>query len=163
MSPLLNKAIRLLHILEDSVIVILAMAMIILSCSSIVLRNLDMGGFTWAENAVHIIVLWLAMFGALRASREQSHIAIDLVTHYTSQKWQKVIHFVVSISGAAICGIASYYSFIFVQSEKADGLIAFLNVPAWICEAIIPFGLAVITLRFVFHCLKLPTPHEYTV
>lgn len=163
MPSLLNKAIRLLHLAEDSAIVILVVAMIVLSCSSIVLRALDMGGFTWAETAVHIIVLWLAMFGALRASREQSHIAIDLVTHYTSAKIQRVIHFIVSISGATICGIASYYSYIFVQSEKADGMMAFLNVPAWACEAIIPFGLAIITLRFLFHCLKLPTPHEYTV
>lgn len=163
MPRLLNKALTFVHFIEDSIIVILVIAMLALSSSSIVLRNMEIGGLTWAETAIRICVLWLAMFGALRASREQSHIAIDLVTHYTSEKIQQIIHFIVSISGASICGIATYYSYIFVQSEKVDGMMAFLKVPAWACEAIIPFTLAMITLRFVFHSLKLPIAHEYTV
>jgi TRAP-type C4-dicarboxylate transport system permease small subunit len=163
MPLLLNKTLKLLHLAEDSAIVILVLVMITLSGSSLVLRNLEMSGLTWAETAIRISVLWLAMFGALRASREQSHIAIDLITHYTPKTAQRVIHFFVSISAAIICAIAAWHSYVFVQSEKVDGMLAFLNVPAWACEAIIPFGLAVITLRFVFHSLKLPTPHEYTV
>lgn len=159
----LNKLVRLLHLLEDSAIVILVVAMIVLSASSVVLRNLHMAGFTWAETAVRISVLWLAMFGALRASREQSHIAIDLITHYSPKTARQATHFIVSMSAAAICAVATWYSYLFVQSEKADGMMAFLDIPAWTCEAIIPFSLAVITLRFVFHSLKLPIPHEYTV
>lgn len=153
----------MLHLAEDSAIVILVLVMIMLSGSSLVLRNMGFSGLTWAETAIRISVLWLAIFGALRASREQSHIAIDLITHYTPKKAQQFIHFIVSICGAIICGIATWHSFVFVQSEQVDGMLAFLNVPAWACEAIIPFGLAVITLRLVFHSLKLPVPHEYTV
>ena len=163
MPNLPRKAMQVLHLLEDGAIVILVVLMLGLSSSSIILRNLDMGGFTWAETAVRISVLWLAMFGALRASREQNHIAIDLVTHYAPATLQKVIHFVISLTAAAICSVAAWYSFIFVRSEMADGMTAFLNVPAWACEAIIPFALAVMALRFVIHSLQLPTPHEYTV
>lgn len=163
MPHLPGKLLRAIQLLEDSAIVLLVVAMVALSLSSIVTRNLGMAGLTWAETAVRISVLWLAMFGALRASRERSHIAIDLVTHYTSGMVQHAIHFVVSIAAATICGVAAWYSYLFVQSEKADGMMAFLNVPAWACEAIIPFTLGMISLRFLLHSLKLPTPHEYTV
>jgi hypothetical protein len=40
--------------------------------------------------------------------------------------------------------------------EKEDGTLAFLNVPVWFCEAIIPFALAVIASRFLFNAFNLP-------
>ena len=163
MPNLPRKALQALHLLEDGAIVILVLVMVALSCSSIVMRNLNMGGFTWADTAVRISVLWLAMFGALRASREQNHIAIDLVTHYAPLALQKVIHFIISITAAGICAVAAWYSVIFVRSEMTDGMTAFLNVPTWACEVIIPFTLSVMAMRFVIHSLQLPTPHEYTV
>jgi TRAP-type C4-dicarboxylate transport system permease small subunit len=163
MPKALNKIISAIHYAEDSAIVILVITMIVLSGSSLVLRNIGFSGLTWAETAIRISVLWLAMFGALRASREQSHIGIDLITHYTPEHIQRYIHFLVSITSAAICGTASYYSYLFILSEKEEGMIAFLDVPVWLCEAIIPFGLAIITLRFIIHSLTPPKPHELTV
>ena len=160
---MLNKLTKVIHFLEDSVIVLLVIIMILLSSSSLILRNLEMAGLAWGEHAVRICVLWVAMFGALRASREQSHIAIDLITHYTSRKSQKVIHFIISMASAGICSTACYYSFLFVASEREDGITTFLHLPSWIFESIIPFSFGIIALRFIIHSLKLPTPHELTV
>ena len=42
----------------------------------------------------------------------------------------------------------TWHSFRFVVMEKADGFTAFANVPAWICEAIIPMAFAVISIRY---------------
>ena len=157
------KILKALHWVEDSIIVMLVLVMILLSCSSLLLRNLEMAGLTWGEDAVRICVLWVALFGALRASREQSHIAIDLITHYTSAAVQKIIHFLISIASAAISATACYYSFLFVLSEMDDGGTAFLDIPAWAFEAIIPFSFGVIALRFIIHSLHPPKPHELSV
>ena len=72
---------------------------------------------------------------------------------------KKSMHFVVSLSCSAICAVAAYYSYLFVLIEKEDGMIAFLNVPVWFCEAIIPFALTVIAARFLRYALTLPEPH----
>ena len=160
---MLNKLLKAIHFIEDSIIVLLVLAMVTLSCSSLILRNLEMAGLTWGEDAVRICVLWVALFGALRASREQSHIAIDLITHYTTPLVQRVIHFLVSIASATVSSIACYYSFLFVLSEKEDGITAFLNIPSWAFEAVIPFSFGVIALRFIIHSLHPPKPHELTV
>ena len=154
-----RKAIHLLHSLEDGALILLIVTVVILSCSQIVLRNLGIGGMTWGETAIRINVLWLAMFGALHASREQNHIAINILSHYLSIKVQKVIHFLVSISCALICSVAAWYSYLFVKLEKEEGINAFLNIPAWACEAIIPFALALIAFRFLIHSLQLPENH----
>jgi len=157
MWPKLRKG---LYLLEDSVLIALVLSMVVLSFSQLVMRNLSMTGMAWSDAALRVNVLWLAMFGALRASRLQSHIAIDLVTRYVSPGSQKVIHFFVSLGSFAICMIAAWYSYQFVLLEKEDGMIAFLNVPTWFTEAIIPFAFLLIGLRFLSHALVLPELHD---
>jgi TRAP-type C4-dicarboxylate transport system permease small subunit len=155
-----KQVIKALHFLEDSTLILLLVALIILGAIQIILRNAGVSGFLWADPASRIIVLWLAMFGAMRASRLQNHISIDLLSHYGTPKIQRISHFVVSISCTAICAIAVYYSFLFVQIEYKDGLDAYLNVPAWLCEAIIPFSLCIIGIRFAFHSLTVPAASD---
>jgi TRAP-type C4-dicarboxylate transport system permease small subunit len=133
--------------------------MVVLSCAQLLLRNLDLSGLTWSDNALRINVLWLAMFGALRASRVQNHIAINLLGEITSGALKKRIHFIVSLASAVICATAAYYGFLFILLEKEDASMAFLNVPAWLCEAIIPLALSIIALRFIFHALDEPHDH----
>ena len=93
----------------------------------------------------------MALLGAMRASRLQNHIAIDLVSHYASRKAQKFIHFFVSQACAVICSVGAYFSYLFVQSEYEYPSIAFLNIPTWATESIIPVSLAVIALRFILY------------
>jgi len=156
---MLSKIRNFLYTLEDSLLVTLILTMVVLSFSQLVLRNLSVSGMIWSDTALRINVLWLAMFGALRASRLQNHIAIDLVSRYVPDTLQKSLHFVVSLSCSAICALAAYYSYLFVLIEKEDGMIAFLNVPVWFCEAIIPFALATIAVRFLLYALTLPEPY----
>ncbi len=149
---------NLLYTLEDSLLLTLILTMVVLSFSQLVLRNVGVSGMVWSDTALRINVLWLAMFGALRASRLQNHIAIDVLTRFVPETLKKGIHFVVSLSCSAVCALAAYYSYLFVMIEKEDGMIAFLNVPVWLCEAIIPFALAIIAIRFLLYALTLPEP-----
>ena len=156
---MLQRIRSFLALLEDSFLVALVVSMVVLSFSQLVLRNLGVSGMTWSDTALRINVLWLAMFGALRASRTQNHIAIDLMTRYVSGKAAAIIHFLVSVSAAAICGVAAYYSYSFVLIEKEDGMTAFLGVPVWACEAVIPFALGIIALRFILNAFNPPDPN----
>jgi len=147
------------YTLEDSMLLALVLSLVVLSFSQLVLRNLGVSGMVWSDSALRVNVLWLAMFGALRASRLQNHIAIDLVSRNVPPNLKRGVHFIVSISCSLICTVAAYYSFLFVKLEKEDASIAFLNVPVWVCEAIIPFALAVIATRFLQFALTPPEPY----
>ena len=52
----------------------------------------------------------------------------------------------------------------FVLMERADGMTAFAQVPAWVCESIIPIAFGIISIRyFLFffnHCTKLVGSHD---
>ena len=99
---MLVKLRNILYTLEDSLLLTLVVTMVVLSFSQLVLRNLGVGGMAWSDGALRVNVLWLAMFGALRASRLQNHISIDLLSHYVSGTLQKILHFIVSLCCAAI-------------------------------------------------------------
>lgn len=161
----MNKFIKPFHLLEDSALVLLTLATIGLGAAQIILRNSGVSGLTWMDPAARVAVLWLAMFGALRASREQKHIVIDLLSHYSPPTLRRLTYFVVSLATTAICFFAAYYSFAFVLDEYNAGKVyghetAFLNVPVWLCETIIPITLAIVGLRSLFHCMNPPELSE---
>lgn len=158
MQNLANQSpmIRLLKILvwsENAVMAFLLTAMIMIAASQIILRNFFDYGIAWSEPLLRIMMLWLGLFGAMLASRERNHIRIDLLSRLLPKTGQRVASFITHIFSSFICGVISYYAWQFVISEKNEGIIAFENIPAWLCEIIIPISFAVMALRFAARCL----------
>ena len=93
-------------------------------------------------------MLWVGLVGAMVASRQGNHINIDILDRYLPGRAKTVVNFVVELFTALICSSVAYFSLRFVQMEYIDGGMAFAKVPAWVCEAIIPFAFVVIALRY---------------
>ncbi len=147
--------LRVLHKLEDGLLLSIVLLLIGLSLTQILLRNAMDSGLVWADPALRILELWVAMVGAMRASRDRAHIAIDILRRYFKGPVRYLATWFSLIAAAGICAIASYYSFEFIQLEREDSAIAFLSIPVWYCEAIIPFALGIMALRFLYQSLML--------
>lgn len=148
-----KKSLGIIHRLEDSLLVLLVLTLIGLASTQIILRNFSDVGLVWAESALRVLVLWIALFGAMRASRDGEHIAIDILQRYFKSKWQLLFTWAALTFSGAVCLIAAYYGWEFVQLEREDGSRTFLNIPVWFCESIIPFSLLIIGLRFFIHSI----------
>ena len=146
---LIQKARSVLLRVEDGLLVGLLLAILAMAVIQIVLRNVFDSGIIWGDILVRILVLWIGMTGAVVASRRGEHINVDIVTRYLSEAARSIVGAVVAILTAAICTVASYYSFKFVAAEASFGGTAFADIPVWTCQAIIPIGFAVIALRYV--------------
>lgn len=156
----LVKTIRLVLLrIEDGFLVALLLAILAMAVLQIILRNVFDSGIIWGDILVRILVLWIGMTGAVVASRTGEHINVDIVTRYLPDTARSVIGAVVAILTAAICSVASFYSFRFVAAEAAFGGTAFAGVPVWFCQVIIPLGFAMIALRYLLLGLEnlLPT------
>lgn len=140
---------RLIHGLENALLYLLVALLLGLCIYQIVLRNLFDSGLYWADPLLRVLVLWLALMGAMIASREREHIRIDLLSHYLGARANTIANALAALCSAAVCFVAAWYGFLFVADEREYGEIAFAQVPAWVCEAIIPVGLAIIGLRFL--------------
>jgi len=147
-KPVTERVRSLLCQIEDSILVGLLLLMIGLAVLQIFLRNLFDYGIVWSDVLVRILVLWVGLVGAMVASRQGNHITIDILERYLPEGAKPVANAVTQLFTALICTVVAYYSLLFVQVEYADAGTVFARVPAWVCEAIIPFALAVIAFRY---------------
>lgn len=135
---------------EDFILVILLGTMIGMAAFQILFRNLFDAGLVWGDVLVRILVLWIGLVGAMVATRQDKHIRIDIISRYLPIGAKRIVDGIVKLFSAAVCALVAYYSMQFVLSEFTHGGLAFWNVPAWVCEAIIPVSFAVIALRYFF-------------
>ena len=139
---------RILHLIEDAILVGLLSMMIGMSVIQIFLRNLFDSGISWSDVLVRVLVLWVGLLGAMVASRQNNHITIDIVNRYLPERIKVIASIVIELFTALVCSIMAYFSMVFLQLEFSDGSTLFAQVPTWLCVAIIPFAFSVIGLRY---------------
>ena len=139
---------------EDTVLVLILTAMILLAAGQIVLRNLFDFGFIWTDELLRMLVLWIAVAGAVAASRTDKHINIAVLDRFLPPKSGVVVKVIVDLFTAGICLVVTWYSFAFVRTsyEYQDVLLG--NVPAWILQLVLPIGFGLISWRYLLFALK---------
>lgn len=148
-AGLAARIVTVLHWVEDACLVTFMLGMILMAAAQILLRNVMGTSIVWGDVLVRILVLWVGMAGATAASRDGRHIRIDVAGRFLPRFLRRWVEVVVALFTAAICGMAAYWSFRFVHMEWADGATAFVWMPAWICQSVMPLGFAVIASRYV--------------
>ena len=88
------------------------------------------------------------------ASRDDSHIRIDLLSRMFKPEHE---HWVLRLTRLFTCLMLVLFTWgsgQFVYYEYVDNAIAFGDVPAWICEIIMPIGGGVMALRYFLLTVK---------
>ncbi len=134
--------------LEDATLVLALLLMLGIALMQIVLRNLLDTGFIWADSFLRVLVLWIAILGAMVATRESNHISIDAVSRFLPPNMQVLLALLTDLFAGAICGVVAWYSMELIRLEFEDNTIAFGIVPVWLTQVILPFGFSVMALRF---------------
>ena len=140
--------VRIVHTLEDSLLAILLGSMIVLATSQIFLRNFFNSGIDWVDPSLRVLVLWIGLVGAMVAARELNHINIDVVSRLLPKIGKRIIATITNLFSTIICAVVSYHAARFVLMEYEDNIMAFDDVPAWLCEIIIPIGFGLMAVRF---------------
>lgn len=140
--------------LEDAVLVALFAGLTLVSVLQIVLRNLGLAGFVWGDGLVRVGVLWIALVGAVAASRDQRHIAIDLARRLLPPRFWRPLAAAVDAFTATACGFLAYYSWTFVRDSHAFGDTLLGDWPAWLFQAVLPVGFGLIAYRYALGCLR---------
>lgn len=156
----LKKFYQLLLKTETGLLVGLLLLMVTIAVIQIVMRNFMGAGLIWAESLLRITVLWLALLGAMVASRKNEHIAIDVLVEKLPNNIKYSVMRISYLLTAAICFTVAWYSLQFVMDEYQYGGIAFGFVPHWVCESIIPFALCIIAIRYFVSAFLISTSSE---
>jgi TRAP-type C4-dicarboxylate transport system permease small subunit len=142
------RLLRIILLIEDGLLVLLLSLMIALSIAQILLRNFFDAGISWGDPAIRLMVLWIALLGAMVATRNNNHINIDILSYFLSEKNQARVQRVTNLFAGVICGLIAWHATSLVLMEKQDGTVAFASFPTWVGESIIPIGFGIMALRF---------------
>ena len=110
MLPLFRRLDAFGRLVENVALVTLLMGMMLLAVGQIIAREVFNTGFVWADEAIKLIVLWLAMVGSIAAARENRHIRIDLLSHLLPRNAVAVTRIVVDLFAAAVSGFIAWHS-----------------------------------------------------
>ena len=123
--------------------------MIILAVGQIVLRQVFSTGIMWADELVRIIVLWLAMFGAVAAARDNRHIRIDALSHLLPDSAIRYLRIVVDLFAAAVSAVIAWQSWRFLQLEIEFQDTVLIDTPAWMLHVVVPVAFLLVAYRFL--------------
>ncbi|HXV82283.1 MAG TPA: TRAP transporter small permease [Candidatus Binatia bacterium] len=144
-----TRLLRVITLVEDSVLVALLSGMILIAAAQILLRNFFDMGLAWGDQALRVLVLWLALVGAVVSSRENKHINMDVLLRYFAEPAKRASRIIVGLFTFGVCAVVAYYSARFVYLDYQMGMAAFGNFPAWILELILPLGFGLIAIRYL--------------
>jgi TRAP-type C4-dicarboxylate transport system permease small subunit len=150
----LERAIDLIHRVEDIVIALLLTAIVLLAPLQIALRTFFDAGIGWLDPLLRASVLWLGLLGALAASRGDRHINIDALSRLVSERGKRVVHVFTSLFTAGICGVVAWHASRLILIEIEYESVAFSGIPAWWLEVVIPVSFGLIALRYLLLALR---------
>lgn len=139
---------------ENGLLVGVFLAMLVLAGAQIVMRNVFGTGFSWIDPLLRILVLWIAMLGAVVATRENRHINIDVLSRIAPPAMLPWLKRVVALATAGICALLAWHTFRFVRDEYLYSDVQVAGLPVWIWQGILPLGFALMTWRFLFAVLS---------
>ncbi len=139
--------------LENALIVALLGGLILFSSAQILLRNVFSIGFTWSDGFTRLTVLWLALLGAIAASRDDRHITMGAVQRWLPARLKTAALVCADVFAAIFCAAFAYFAFAFVRDSRAFGD-TLLDVPAWWLQAIMPFAFALIAYRYAAQAMR---------
>ncbi len=118
------------------------------------MRNLFSFGFIWADELLRMLVLWIAVAGAVAASRTDKHISIAVLDGFLPQKIRAGVKVFVDLFTAGICLLITWHSIQFVRTTYEYGDRLLDNVPAWILQLVLPIGFGLISWRYLLFSFK---------
>ncbi len=156
----MDRAERFGRWAENALMTVLLSSLILLASSQILLRNVFSTSLGWGDELIRLIVLWLALIGAIAASRENKQIKIDVLTRALSGVPLRIARFATDAFTTAVTGLLAWHSWRFVQESRQFGDTILVDWPAWIFQLVLPVGFFMIAYRYLLRLLRNVTGHE---
>lgn len=166
---------------EDAILVIALLVMALIPVVELVGRTWFSIGIPGSTEYVQHLTLWIGFLGAMLASREDKHLKIAAAVIWLPVRVSRVVDCAGAFLSAAVCAGLFGASLELVVAEAPglppwtaqvipDFIEHWLNpyglfesgglttvggwIPIWVAEAVMPFGFAVMAVRFIFRASK---------
>ncbi len=139
--------------IENALLASLGLGLLIAAAAQLGFRFFGSGP-VWLDPLMRTATLWLALVGALVATREGRQLQIDVLTRYLRGWFGHAARILVALFTAGICALLAHASWTLVQLEYESGTEIFAGLPNWWALAIMPVVFTLMTvhaLSFIAH------------
>ena len=147
---------RGLRHIEDSVLALLMLALVLLASMQVLQRWLFDGGWSGAESATRLLVLWLAALGALAATRDGRQVAIDALPRLLAPRGRRIAWAIGQGFAALFCAAVAWFAVELVGFEMEADVELFAGVPSWVGMLVLPLAFGLMALRFALAAVAPP-------
>ncbi len=144
-----HPVLRLLDKGERAVLCLLLTTMILLACIQIILRTFFASGLLWADPLLRYLVLWCGLLGAVTATSQGKHIALDITANYLPKKSEPWITLITYIFSSLAAGGLTWAGCRFLGGEIEFGGSGPLSLPLWFWNGIFPVAFGLITVKYL--------------
>jgi len=98
--------------------------------------------------------LLLTILGAAIAARNGDHLAVTLFFELLPKPLRKLVLVLAGILSVLLLALSAWFSWVLVSNQMSSGIRSYaLQIPAWYYSVGMPFGFALILIRYVQHIL----------
>jgi TRAP-type C4-dicarboxylate transport system permease small subunit len=148
LPPALARLIRIITWVENFLLIALLALMVGLAGTQILFRNLLDTSILGVDQLLRLLVLWVALLGAVAASREGKHIRVDAIARWLPPRLHAGVNALTDVFTIGVCLTLAFQAGRFVQAEYVNGELAFGTLPAWVAQLILPAAFGLIALRY---------------
>lgn len=149
LPPALARLLRLVTWIENGLLILLLALMVSLAGAQIVFRNLLDVSILGVDQLLRLLVLWVAMLGAVAASREAKHIGVDVISRWLPPRTRAGVRVLTDLFTITVCVLLTWHAVRFVESERDSHEMAFGALPVWMAQIILPVAFGLIALRYL--------------
>jgi len=96
--------------------------------------------------------LLLTVFGAAIAARRGQHLSVTLVQDLLPRALRKPLFVLSAALSALLLALSAWFSWAALVNLHANGMRSYaLGIPAWYYQAAVPFGFALVLIRYLQH------------
>lgn len=135
--------------LEEQLLCLMLAAMVVLACLQIFLRYVYSSGLLWIDPLLRYLVLWCGLIGALSATSQGKHIALDLTAGRLPAAVEPWLMLLIQLFSLLASAGLTWAGGLFLRGEIAAGGSGPLALPLWFWNGIFPLVFGLMAVKYL--------------
>tara|TARA_R110000850_G_scaffold189107_3_gene314764 strand:- start:122 stop:613 length:492 start_codon:yes stop_codon:yes gene_type:complete len=145
----------LLQEFEKIVCAVLFLGMTLIGFINVVVRYATHYSFAASEELLTNGFLLLTVFGAAIAARRGQHLAVTIVQDFLPRPAARAVFMLSVVLSVLLLAASAWFSWATLMNQMDSGIRSYaLGVPAWWYQIGLPFGFALIIIRYLQHAVE---------
>ena len=140
---------------EKIICALIFLAMTLLGFVNVVVRYATSYSLASSEELLTNGFLLLTIFGAAIAARTGDHLAVTLIYELVPRPVRKLMLALATLLSVFLLGASAWFTIELVTNQLSSGIKSYaLQIPAWYYSVGLPFGFALIIIRYIQRALE---------